>query len=53
MGYAVKVVDYLGEHGAKIIVNLNASPFHDNIREVRLRILKRKATRLRACNLLR
>jgi NAD+ synthase (glutamine-hydrolysing) len=46
LGYAVKVVDYLGEHGAKIIVNLNASPFHDNIREVRLRILKRKATRL-------
>ena len=46
VGYSVKVVDHLGEHGAKIIVNLNASPFHDNIREMRLRILKRKATRL-------
>jgi len=48
VGYAVKVVDSLGEHGARIIVNLNASPFHDNIRNVRLRILKRKATRLGA-----
>ena len=46
VGYSVKVVDHLGEEGAKIIVNLNASPFHDNIRKVRLRILKRKATRL-------
>ena len=46
VGYSVKVVDHLGEQGAKIIVNLNASPFHDNIRKVRLRILKRKATRL-------
>ena len=48
VGYAFKVVDYLGEHGARIIVNLNASPFHDKIREVRLRILKRKATRIGA-----
>ena len=48
VGYAVKVVDSLGEHGARIIVNLNASPFHDNIRNVRLRILRRKATRLGA-----
>ena len=48
VGYAVKVVDSLGEHGARIIVNLNASPFHDNIRNVRLRILKRKATRIGA-----
>ncbi len=46
VGYAVKVVDALGQHGAKIIMNLNASPFHDKIRSVRLRILKRKATRL-------
>ena len=46
VGYSVKVVDRLGKAGAKIIVNLNASPFHDNIREVRLRILRRKATRL-------
>ena len=48
VGYAVKVVDYLGEHGARIIVNLNASPFHDKIRDVRLRILKRKAQRIGA-----
>jgi NAD+ synthase (glutamine-hydrolysing) len=46
VGYAVKVVDSLSEQGARIIVNLNASPFHDNIRDVRLRILKRKAIRL-------
>ena len=48
LGYDVKVVDSLGEHGARIIINLNASPFHDNIRNIRLRILKRKATRLGA-----
>lgn len=46
VGYGVKVVDALGEHGARLIVNLNASPFHDKIRDIRLRILKRKATRL-------
>ena len=46
VGYSVRVVDRLSEQGAKIIVNLNASPFHDNIRGVRLRIIRRKATRL-------
>jgi NAD+ synthase (glutamine-hydrolysing) len=46
LGYEVKVVDSLVAHGAHIIANLNASPFHDQIRDVRLRILKRKATRL-------
>ena len=46
LGYAVKVVDVLGALGARIIVNLNASPFHDRIRDIRLRILKRKAIRL-------
>lgn len=46
LGYGVKVVDVLGEGGARIIVNLNASPFHDAIRDTRLRILKRKAERL-------
>ena len=46
VGYSVKVVDKLTEQGAKIIVNLNASPFHDNIRQVRLRIIKQKAKRL-------
>jgi NAD+ synthase (glutamine-hydrolysing) len=46
IGYAVRVVDSLASQGARIIINLNASPFHDKIRDARLRILKRKATRL-------
>jgi NAD+ synthase (glutamine-hydrolysing) len=46
VGYGVKVVDALGEQGARLIVNLNASPFHNKIRDIRLRILKRKAVRL-------
>lgn len=46
VGYGVKVVDALGEQGARLIVNLNASPFHKGIRNIRLRILKRKAARL-------
>lgn len=46
VGYSIKVVDSLAKLGARVIVNLNASPFHDKIREVRLQILKRKATRL-------
>ncbi|HMK82670.1 MAG TPA: NAD+ synthase [Candidatus Bathyarchaeia archaeon] len=46
VGYSVKVVDSLAKLGAKVIVNLNASPFHDKIRDVRLHILKRKAMRL-------
>ena len=46
VGYGVKVVDALGEQGARLIVNLNASPFHNKIRDIRLRILKRKAARL-------
>jgi NAD+ synthase (glutamine-hydrolysing) len=45
VGYSVKVVDSLSLLGAKVIVNVNASPFHDRIRDVRFRILKRKATR--------
>lgn len=47
IGYGVKVVDKLCNHGAEVIVNLNASPFHDKIREVRLRILRNKSTRLK------
>jgi NAD+ synthase (glutamine-hydrolysing) len=47
VGYGVKVVDDLGLHGARMIVNLNASPFHDKMRDIRLNILKRKAKRLR------
>jgi len=47
IGYGVKVVDALAAHGARMIVNLNASPFHAKIREVRLRILKEKAKRLK------
>ncbi len=46
VGYGVKVVDALGQQGARLVVNLNASPFHEKIRETRLRILKKKATRL-------
>lgn len=46
IGYSSKVVDTLAQAGARMIVNVNASPFHDRIREVRLRILKRKAKRL-------
>ena len=47
IGYGVKVVDSLCEHGAQVIVNVNASPYHDKIRETRLRILRRKASRTR------
>jgi NAD+ synthase (glutamine-hydrolysing) len=46
VGYSVKVVDSLAKLGAKLIVNLNASPFHDKIRDIRLHILKGKAIRL-------
>ncbi len=45
IGYGVGVVDTLCERGAQLIMNLNASPFHDKIREIRLRILRRKAQR--------
>jgi len=47
VGYGVNVVDALEARGARIVVNINASPFHDKIRDVRLRILKTKAKRLR------
>jgi NAD+ synthase (glutamine-hydrolysing) len=47
IGYGEKVVDGLCERGAQLIVNLNASPFHDKIRNVRMEILRRKASRLR------
>ena len=47
IGYGVKVVDSLCGHGAQVIVNVNASPYHDKIRETRLRILRRKASRTR------
>jgi len=46
VGYGVKVVDALEARGARLVVNINASPFHDKIRDVRLRILKTKAKRL-------
>ena len=46
VGYSVKVVDALAQHGARLVVNINASPFHEGIRETRLRILRRKAQRL-------
>ncbi len=47
IGYGERVVDGLCERGAQLIVNLNASPFHDKIREIRMEILKRKVNRLR------
>jgi len=46
VGYGVKVVDSLAEHGASLLVNINASPFHSGMQETRLRILQRKAKRL-------
>ncbi len=46
IGYEMRVVDTLCANGAQIIVNLNASPFYDKIRTIRLRILKEKAGRL-------
>lgn len=45
IGYAASVVDSLCERGAQLIINLNASPFHDRIRETRLRIIRRKTNR--------
>jgi NAD+ synthase (glutamine-hydrolysing) len=46
IGYGERVVDGLCERGAQLIVNLNASPFHDKIRDIRMEILKRKVNRL-------
>jgi NAD+ synthase (glutamine-hydrolysing) len=46
VGYGVHVVDSLAEQGARLVVNINASPFHKGMRETRLNILKRKAKRL-------
>ena len=46
VGYGVKVVDALAEHGANLVVNINASPYHNGIRETRLKILRQKAKRL-------
>ena len=46
IGYGERVVDGLCERGAQLIVNLNASPFHDKIREIRMGILKQKVNRL-------
>jgi NAD+ synthase (glutamine-hydrolysing) len=46
VGYGVKVIDALAERGAQMIMNINASPFHLGMREIRLNILKRKAKRL-------
>jgi NAD+ synthase (glutamine-hydrolysing) len=47
IGYGVKVVDSLCERGAQLIVNLNASPYHDRIRAIRLGILREKVRKLR------
>jgi len=47
IGYGINVVDTLAQRGARLVVNLNASPFHDKIREIRLKILRKKVKRLR------
>jgi NAD+ synthase (glutamine-hydrolysing) len=46
LGYGINVVDTLCQKGAQLIVNVNASPFHDKIRDVRLGILRAKIRRL-------
>ncbi len=46
IGYSVKVVDALAEKGARLAVNINASPFHYGKRAVRIAILKEKARKL-------
>ncbi len=33
IGYGVKVVDALAEQGARLVVNINASPFHHGMRK--------------------
>jgi NAD+ synthase (glutamine-hydrolysing) len=47
LGYGVSVVDELCKNGARVIVNLNASPFHDKIRDVRLHIIRSKVSKLK------
>jgi NAD+ synthase (glutamine-hydrolysing) len=46
IGYGERVVDGLRERGAQLIVNLNASPFYDKIRDIRMRILEQKVAKL-------
>jgi NAD+ synthase (glutamine-hydrolysing) len=46
IGYGIGVVNALRDRGASFIVNLNASPYHDKIREIRLGILRRKISEL-------
>ncbi|HUK49753.1 MAG TPA: NAD+ synthase, partial [Terriglobales bacterium] len=47
IGYGVKVVDALCQRGARIILNLNASPFHDNKRDSRLHTMRGKVEKLK------
>lgn len=47
IGYGVKVVDELAHGGARLIVNINASPFHYSKRALRLEILQEKARKLK------
>ena len=47
IGYGVKVVDGLCQKGAQLILNLNASPFHDKKRYSRLEIMRGKVRKLR------
>jgi NAD+ synthase (glutamine-hydrolysing) len=46
IGYGVTVVDALCLKGAQLIVSLNASPFHDKIRDVRMQIMRQKVKNL-------
>jgi NAD+ synthase (glutamine-hydrolysing) len=47
IGYGVSVVDALCQKGAQLIVSLNASPFHDKIRDVRMHIMHQKVKSLK------
>jgi NAD+ synthase (glutamine-hydrolysing) len=47
IGYGVTVVDALCEKGAQVILSLNASPFHDRIRDVRMHIMREKVKHLK------
>jgi NAD+ synthase (glutamine-hydrolysing) len=46
IGYGVKIIDRLCSQGAQLVVSINASPFHDKIRDTRLQILREKVRRL-------
>jgi NAD+ synthase (glutamine-hydrolysing) len=47
IGYSINVTRELCAQGAQMIMNVNASPYHDKIRETRLRILRKKVEKER------